>query len=148
MKRTYRLHGLERRRARALEECRLSLARAVNARVAAEGQVQRLRRDEERTRQALLREIGDPVALKMWSEMADAHRRARTGAVAQLGNAHAAEASAREAVTVSHQQLRVLERLRERIEEEARMEAARAEERELNDRNAGRHARRMLSEGM
>jgi hypothetical protein len=148
MKRVYRLQGLERLRARALKDRQHALARAVGARTAAEREAARLHREEQRAREALVREIGDPAALAVWGELADAHHRGRGRAEQRVIQAREAEARARDEVAGARQQLRVLERLRERITEEGRLEDMRAEERELNDRNAGRHVRRTSLEGI
>ncbi|MBI5837324.1 MAG: hypothetical protein HZB25_08770 [Candidatus Eisenbacteria bacterium] len=146
MTRRYRLHGLERLRARALKDRQMALARAVGARAAVEREVARLQLEENRTLQALRAEISDPAAVRTWSDLADAHRQARGAAATRLRGAHQAETLARDAVAAARQQLRVLERLKERIAEEVRLDTVRAEERELNDRNAGRYARRMSLE--
>jgi hypothetical protein len=148
MIREYRLHGLERMRARVLKDRKTELALAVGRRAAAEHGVLHEYREEQRARVALVREIADPVALGVWGELAEAHRRARARAQQRLVQALEAEAQARESVALARQQLRVLERLRERIAEDARLEELRAEERELNDRNAGRYARLVSVEGI
>ena len=58
----------------------------------------------------------------------------------------ARELARREAIQ-SQQQLKVVERLRDRRAEEARLEERRAEERNLNDLNAARFARGLTQQG-
>jgi hypothetical protein len=145
--REYRLHGLERMRARILKDRKTELALAVGRRAAAEHGVLHEYREEQRARVALAREIGDPAALGVWGELAEAHRKERGRAQQRLVQALEVEAQARESVALARQQLRVLERLRERIAEDIRLEELRFEERELNDRNAGWFARLAPVEG-
>ena len=143
MKRSLRLVSVERLRARALRERRLELGAAARACREAADRVIRLEVQERGARAALGRELGTPGGARMWSDLADAVRGERGRAGKKLAAARLAEAAAMQKVVQARQQLRVVERLRERRAEEERLEERRAEERELNDRNAGRHARKI-----
>ena len=144
MKRSLRLVSVERLRARALRERRLELGAAARACREAHDRVNRLEIQERESRAALRRELGSPGGALIWGDLADAVRAERGRAEEKLAEARQAEALAMHRVVEARQQLRVVERLRERRAEEESLEERRAEERELNDRNAGRHARRIV----
>ena len=144
MKRGFPLAGLERYRGRLLRERRLELAKAGAALRAAAERAHRLAVDETAARRAMASGEIEPARLAAWSALVDATRAARFAAEDLKVERREAEAKAMEAAAEARQQLRVVERLREKREEEARAEEARADERRLNDMNAGRHVLRQM----
>ena len=144
MTRPFRLGGLERYRARLLRERRLELAQARAAVRAADLRARQLATDETAARRAMANGEVEPARLAAWSALVDATRVARFEAEARRRERIEAESRAVEAAAHARQELRVVERLREKREEEARAEEARADERRLNDMNAGRHVLRQM----
>ena len=146
MKPHFRLHALERLRARILRERRTELARAAEACRTTQEAVDSLRASSARALMEAARPA-DGASVRLWGDQADALRQGEARARIQLGERREAHERARLAAVEAQQQLRVVEKLRERREEEARLHELRSEERELNDRNAGSFARKMHEAG-
>lgn len=145
MKPRFRLHALERLRARILRERRLDLGRAADACRSMQETVDSLRASQALAL-AQAATPGDGATVGLWSGQADTLRQGEARARVQLRERTERFEQARLAAVAAQQQLRVVEKLRERREEEVRLLEQRSDERQLNDLNAGRFARRMNEE--
>ena len=142
----FTLHALLRLRARDLEQKHEALARANQACARAEARFLELRRSESEALAEAARQTGGGGA-GFWGHQAGAVREAGALAAEECLELEAARGVARRAAVQSQQQLKVVERLRDRRAEEARIEERRAEERNLNDLNAARFARGLTQQG-
>ena len=146
MTRKFTLHALLRLRARDLEQKHGALARANQACARAELHLAELRRSETRALGEAARQTGGSLA-GFWGSQAGAVREASVRSREAYLDLEAARELARREAIQSQQQLKVVERLRDRRAEEARLEERRAEERNLNDLNAARFARGLTQQG-
>lgn len=146
MTRKFSLHALLRLRARELEQKHQALARANQACARAEEHFMELRRSESGALAEAARQTGG-LGAGFWGSQAGTAREAAARTAGKCLELEGAREIARQAAVHSQQQLKVVERLRDRRAEEARIEERRAEERNLNDLNAARFARGLMQQG-
>ncbi len=147
MRRTRRLRTIERLRDRTVREREAEFAHRAREVQQGEQQLDYLRGAEREALGRVLQPMQSDSAPALWAGLAETLRmeRGRTS-LALVATRRKAE-EARQALVAAEQELKAVERLRERWEEEGRTEELRAEERALNDRNAAAYARRMIQGG-